>query len=55
MWLWPLSKPWEYSPLGYVLAIIWNCCEMAYYPMPFAGWAFGKITGYKGERIDRKK
>lgn len=50
MWIWPLLKFWEYSPQGFVLAVIWNCCEFAHIRMPFAPKAFEIITQKKGER-----
>lgn len=50
MWLWPLTKPWEYSPLGYVLAVAWNITEILGIKMPYPGWCFGKIIGVKGKR-----
>jgi len=50
MWLWPLGKPWVYSPLGYALAVIWNVCELLRVRVPFASWTFGVIIGCKGHK-----
>lgn len=51
MFIWPLLRFWTYSPLGWLLAVVWNCCELMRIRMPFAPWAFGKIMGCKGKRI----
>ena len=50
MWLWPLANPLRYSPAGYIVAIIWNVCELARVPCPFAPWAFGAIIGRRPHR-----
>ena len=52
MWIWPLTRFWDYSPLGFVCAVVWNVCEFLGVRTPFAGWAFGKIIGAKGKRRD---
>lgn len=55
MWIWPLIKFWKYSPLGFVCAIFWNCCEILHITCPFAPWLFGMIIGRKGTKITDKK
>lgn len=51
MWLWPVLKFWTFSPQGWVLALVWNMFEILHLKMPFAGWAFGVIIRYKGEKV----
>lgn len=46
-----LLKPWRYTPLGYLCAILWNFCEVAGIRCPFAPIVFGRIIGMKGEKI----
>lgn len=50
-WLWSLYKPWQYSPLGYVLAVVWNITEYMGVRMPFAPYAFGIILGKSGNKV----
>lgn len=47
-WIWPVAKFWTFSPLGFVLAVLWNMFEYAGVKMPFAKFAFGVIIGRKG-------
>ncbi|WP_285130305.1 hypothetical protein [Leclercia adecarboxylata] len=47
LFLWPLWKPWTYSPLGYVFAIIWNISELTGIQLPKAEYVFGVIIGRK--------
>ncbi len=47
--LWPLSKPWTYSPQGYVCAVIWNISELTRVPLPKPNFFFGMIIGRRGE------
>ena len=51
MWIWPVWKFWTFSPLGWVLAVMWNLSEYIKKPLPFAGWAFGIICGSKGKKV----
>lgn len=50
LWLWPIARFWTFSPLGWILAVIWNISELLHVKMPFAPWAFGVIIGHKGEK-----
>lgn len=50
LFLWPLSKPWTYSSLGYVFAIAWNISELTRIPLPKAEYVFGVIIGRKAEK-----
>ncbi len=50
LWLWPIGQFWTFSPLGWVLAVIWNISELSNIRMPFAPWAFGVIIGRKGKK-----
>ena len=34
MWLWPVHKFWTFTPWGWVIAIIWNFCEVHEIRMP---------------------
>ena len=43
MWIRPLKKFWNYTPIGYVLAVVWNCCELLGVSMPCAPLAFSLI------------
>ena len=52
MFLWPLMRFWTYSPLGWLLAVIWNMGELMGCQMPFAGGAFGIICGYQGKKVN---
>ncbi len=52
LWLWPITKFWAFTPLGWILAVIWNISELLHVRMPFAGAAFGIIIGRKGEKKD---
>jgi len=51
MWLWSLTKFWTYSPIGFVCAVVWNCCELLHIKCPFAPWMFAKIIEGKDKRI----
>lgn len=51
MWLWPLHRFWSFTPWGWALALVWNCCEMTGVSMPLAHLAFGVIIGHKGKRV----
>lgn len=48
---WPIHKFWTYSPMGYALAVVWNCFELVGKPMPRRAWAFGVIMGAKGVKV----
>jgi len=50
-WMWPLLCFWTFSPLGWLLGLAWNACELIGVGMPAAGWAFGVITGMKGRCV----
>ncbi|EPY7067866.1 hypothetical protein ACXEHY_004546 [Klebsiella pneumoniae] len=50
LFLWPLSKPLTYSPLGYALAIVWNISELTRIPLPKAEYCFGVIIGRRGKK-----
>lgn len=50
-WLWPIGRFWTFTPLGWVLAVIWNMSEVLHVRMPFAPWAFGVIIGKKGKKV----
>lgn len=51
MWLWPLHRFWTFAPLGWLLAGIWNVCELARVPCPMAPQAFGIIMGVKSQKV----
>jgi hypothetical protein len=53
MFLWPIYKFWTFSPLGFLLAIAWNLCELFHISLPMAGEVFGIITGRKGKKISQ--
>jgi hypothetical protein len=48
--IFPLTKFWTYSPLGYAAAIVWNCSELLGVCCPFAPTLFGWIMGAKPKR-----
>ena len=48
--LWPLSKPWAYTPMGYVCAVIWNISELTKIPLPKPDVFFGVIIGRRGKK-----
>lgn len=48
--LWPLSKPWTYTPMGYVCAVIWNISELTKIPLPKPEIFFGVIIGRRGKK-----
>lgn len=50
LFLWPLSKPWTYSPQGYFCAVIWNISELTRFPLPKPDFFFGMIIGRRGEK-----
>lgn len=50
LWLWPIGLFWTFTPLGWVLAVIWNISELLHIRMPLAPWAFGVIIGRKGKK-----
>lgn len=50
LFLWPLSKPWTYSPQGYVCAVIWNISELTRVPLPKPDFFFGMIIGRCGKK-----
>lgn len=52
LFLWPLRKPWTYSPLGYVCAVIWNISELTRIPLPKPDFLFGVIIGRKGKKSE---
>ena len=45
--IFPLWKFWEYSPLGFCAAVVWNCSEIVGIPCPKAPIVFGLIIGRK--------
>ena len=49
--LWPLSKPWTYSPQGYICAVIWNISELTRIPLPKPHFFFGVIIGRRGKKV----
>lgn len=49
-WIWPISKFWTFTPQGWVLAVVWNICELMQVRMPHAERAFGVIIGSKGKK-----
>lgn len=51
LWLWPIGLFWTFTPLGCVLAVIWNISELLHIRMPLAPWAFSVIIGRKGKQI----
>lgn len=52
LFLWPLCKPWTYSPLGYVCAVIWNISELTRIPLPKPNLFFGVIIGLRGKKAE---
>ena len=52
MFLFPLLPPWQYSPLGFAAAVIWNLGEIFRIRNPWAHVFFEKITGMKGIPIE---
>jgi len=48
--LWPLYKPWTYTPMGYVCAVIWNISELTKIPLPKPDVFFGVIIGRRGKK-----
>ncbi len=52
LWLWPIGRFWTFTPLGWLLAVIWNICELLHLKMPCAPWAFGVIIGCKGSPVE---
>lgn len=50
--LWPLSKPWTYSPQGYVCAVIWNVSELMRIKLPKPEFFFGVIIGRPGSKSE---
>lgn len=52
LFLWPLFKPWTYSPLGYVCAVIWNISELTRIPLPKPNFFFGMIISRRGKKVE---
>ncbi|HDL7686837.1 TPA: hypothetical protein U5D73_000737 [Yersinia enterocolitica] len=50
-WLWPIGRFWTFTPLGWLLAVIWNICELLHLKMPYAPAAFGLIIGCRGKKV----
>jgi hypothetical protein len=55
MWLWPITRFWTFTPLGWFLAVLWNLSEIFKTPLPFAGYIFGIIIGCKDEQVKGDK
>lgn len=55
MFIWPIHRFWTFSPLGWVLAILWNISEILGFALPCAPWAFGVIMGVKGQQVQCEK
>jgi hypothetical protein len=53
--LFPLRRPWTYTPQGYICAIIWNLSELAGIPLPRPEYFFGVIIGRKGKKTEGVK
>ena len=51
MFIWPVWKFWTFSPIGWVLAIVWNFCEYFRITMPKGELTFGIICGCKSQKI----
>lgn len=54
-WIWPIRKFWTFTPQGWVLAAVWNVCELLQIRMPHAEKAFGVIIGRKGNKVREAK
>lgn len=52
MWIWPLGKPWTFTPVGYICAIVWNICEIFGIAIPKPHIVFGLIIGRKPNKRD---
>lgn len=50
LFLWPLSRPWTYTPIGYVCAVIWNISELTGIKLPKPHFFFGVIIGRQGKK-----
>lgn len=50
-WIWPVTKFWNYSPLGWLLAIAWNMTEYMGIKMPYAPVVFGIIIGKGAKKV----
>jgi hypothetical protein len=49
-WLWPVGHFWRFTPLQWVLAVIWNFAEVFDLPLKNPPWWFNRICRASKQR-----